>query len=155
VAHKREAARALEATTTLEHTVFHVGFFMDYWGLGPHGVPGVPSYLATRTPFVTWLDMAHGAAAIPGSGDVPVVFTHTADVARFVAASLDLPRWERETFVQGDRLTWNQFLRLAEEARGKYPYSCSPLCRCCYDLGVFDYFSFVVSPLVNADMRNG
>ncbi|KAK4248804.1 isoflavone reductase [Corynascus novoguineensis] len=118
VAHKREAARALEATTTLEHTVFHVGFLMDYWGLGPHGVLGVPSYLATRTPFVTWLDMAHGAAAIPGSGDVPVVFTHTADVARFVAASLDLPRWERETFVLGDRLTWNQFLRLAEEARG-------------------------------------
>ncbi|CAI6092113.1 unnamed protein product [Clonostachys chloroleuca] len=39
-------------------------------------------------------DIANNAAAIPGSGDVPAVFTHTSDVARFVAASLDLDHWD-------------------------------------------------------------
>lgn len=63
-------------------------------------------------------DIANNAAAIPGSGDVPAVFTHTSDVARFVAASLDLDHWDSVHYVIGDRVTWNEFLRLAEEAKG-------------------------------------
>jgi len=104
--------KELAKTTDLEHTVFHVGFFMDYWGL-----PAVKSWLA-RTPLVLWLDIVNNAAAIPGEGNTPSIFTHTSDVAKFVAASLDLPKWEPETYLYGDRVTWNEFLHLAEEARG-------------------------------------
>jgi hypothetical protein len=87
---------------------------MDYWG-----IPGVKSNLARDPPLVSWVDMVHHAAALPGTGDVPVVFTHTADVARFVAASLDLSTWEPETWVAGDKVTWNEFVRLAEQATGR------------------------------------
>lgn len=113
VAHKLAARAALAQTTSLQHTCFYNGYFMDYWG-----IPRVPSYLA-RTPLVFWLDIAHNKAALPGSGDVPVVFTHTRDVAKCVAASLDLAEWEKETYVKGDRLTWNEFVTLAEEVKGE------------------------------------
>jgi len=112
ILHKWNSKKELLKTKTLQHTVFYNGYFMDYWG-----VPGVQSYLG-RTPVPMWLDMVHNAAARPGSGDVPGVFTHTTDVGRFVAASLDMEEWPQETFVYGDKLTWNQFLRLAEEAKG-------------------------------------
>jgi len=113
IVYKWEAQKALDATTDLEYTVAHNGFFMDYWG-----IPGVKSNMA-RSPPVNWLDVANNAASIPGSGNVPSVFTHTTDVARFVAALLDAPKWEKETFVYGDKVTWNEFLKLAEEAKGE------------------------------------
>jgi hypothetical protein len=112
VVHKINAMKELQNTRNLEHTVFHTGYLMDYWGF-----PGVKSYLS-RMPLVFWLDIPNNAAAIPGSGNTYAVFTHTTDVARFVAASLDLPSWEPETFVMGDRVTWNEFLHWAEEAKG-------------------------------------
>ncbi|KXX76833.1 Isoflavone reductase IRL [Madurella mycetomatis] len=112
VIHKINAQKELRKTKSLEYTVFYNGYFMDYWGF-----PGVKSYLA-RTPLVYWLDIPNDAAAIPGSGNTHALFTHTNDVGRFVAASLDLPEWEPETFVFGDRVTWNEFLHLAEEAKG-------------------------------------
>lgn len=84
---------------------------MDFWG-----VPAVKSYMGYQT---LVLDVPNNAAAIPGTGDEPVVFTHTTDVARFVAASLALERWEPVSYVVGDRVTWNEFLHLAEEAKGR------------------------------------
>ncbi|KAK3985330.1 isoflavone reductase [Cladorrhinum sp. PSN332] len=112
VPQKLAAWNELQKTTSLEYTVFHNGYFMDYWG-----IPNYPSYLA-RAPLITWLDIANNAAAIPGSGNTHAHFTHTSDVGKFVAASLDLPEWKKETFIYGDRLTWNEFLKLAEEAKG-------------------------------------
>ncbi|KAL8404830.1 hypothetical protein RB594_009634 [Gaeumannomyces avenae] len=110
---KLEVKEELAKTKTLEHTLFNNGYFMDYWGL-----PKVPSYLSRMPNYPFWIDMENNAAALPGSGDVPAHFTHTADVARFVAASLDLPKWEPETDVYGDLFTWNEFLRLGEDAKG-------------------------------------
>lgn len=110
--HKSNARKELEKTKNLEYTVFHNGYFMDYWG-----IPVVKSWLV-RMPLVFWIDIANNAAAIPGSGNTPAVFTHTTDVARFVAASLDLPKWEPDTYIFGDRVTWNEFLHWAEDAKG-------------------------------------
>lgn len=50
---------------------------------------------------------------------MPVTFTYTFDVARYVVAALDLAAWPEESCVAGDTLTWNEFLALAEEARGE------------------------------------
>lgn len=72
-------------------------------------------------PFTAVIDIAHDMAVIPGSGDNPVVFTHTADLARFVVASLDLEKWDPVSYVIGDKVTWNEFLALAEEAKGEFP----------------------------------
>ncbi|KXH30961.1 hypothetical protein CSAL01_07590 [Colletotrichum salicis] len=60
------------------------------------------------------VDIEHNRAAIPGQGDTPVTFTHTLDVAEFV----ELPTWEKESYVIGENVTWNEFLRIAEEVKG-------------------------------------
>lgn len=110
VPYKLQAQDELKRTKNLEYTIFHTGYFSDYWGM-----PVVKSNMA---PMTAVIDIAHNAAAIPGSGNVPVIFTHTTDVAKYVAASLDLDTWDPEFFIIGDRLTWNEFLQLAEDAKG-------------------------------------
>lgn len=95
----------------LQWTVFLNGIFLDYFAW-----PHLRSHLK---PNVFAIDVAHRAAAIPGAGDVPVTFTYTFDVARYVVAALDLAAWPEESCVAGDTLTWNEFLALAEEARGE------------------------------------
>lgn len=108
---KLEAQRELRKTTDLETTYVVNGFFLDSWG-----VPAVKTRMGYST---IVLDVPHKTAAIPGTGDVPIVFTHTTDVAKFVAASLDLVKWEPVSYVIGDKVTWNEFLHFAEVANGK------------------------------------
>lgn len=67
-----------------------------------------------------FIDMRNNFAALPGSGEVPVVFTHTFDVARFVAAALNLPVWERTSWIIGDRITWNDLAKQAQDVKGEY-----------------------------------
>jgi nucleoside-diphosphate-sugar epimerase len=66
----------------------------------------------------TFVDIAHRTAAIPGSGDVPVAFTYSRDVAQFVSAFLDLDKWEQSTFIVGDKVTFNELVKIAEETTG-------------------------------------
>ncbi|EKG10558.1 Taurine catabolism dioxygenase TauD/TfdA [Macrophomina phaseolina MS6] len=98
------------ASTDLERRRFSLGVFMDYWGMN--------AFKSHLEPFAWAVDLENKVAAIPGSGNEPVVFTHSYDVARFVVAALDLPKWERHSFVVGDKLTWDDFLTIAEEVRG-------------------------------------
>lgn len=91
----------------------HHGFFLDYYGS--------PNMETHMTPAPMILDIAHDAAAIPGSGNTPAVFPHSTDVAKFVTLMLDLEKWDPVSYVDGDRVTWNEFVRLAEEAKGKWP----------------------------------
>ncbi|RSM03810.1 hypothetical protein CEP52_007177 [Fusarium oligoseptatum] len=104
------AAMAELEGTGLEWTIICNGFFLDYWGM-----PKVKSYLGPMTLFI---DPAGKEAAIPGSGDTPVVFTYSQDVAKFTAALLTLDKWEKESYVIGTKLSLNHFLELAEEVRG-------------------------------------
>ncbi|GJC83394.1 oxidoreductase swnN [Colletotrichum liriopes] len=110
VPHKLRAKALLKETKDLEYTVVHNGFFLDYWG-----TPAVPSNMS---PFTLVIDIPNDAATIPGSGNTPIAFTHTTDVGKFVAAALDLEKWEPETFIVGDKVTWNEFLQHAEAAKG-------------------------------------
>ncbi|GME46751.1 putative nmra-like family protein [Neofusicoccum parvum] len=96
--------------TNLEFTSIYNGHFLDYFGR-----PHIKTY---QRPLTFVLDVANKTAAIPGTGDEPIVFTYSFDVAKFVSASLDLAEWPEELFVIGDRTTWNEFVKLAEEARG-------------------------------------
>jgi nucleoside-diphosphate-sugar epimerase len=105
------AIETLEGSN-LEWTVFHNGIFLDYFG-----GPSMKSYLK---PNVFVIDIANRIAAIPGTGDVPVTFTYTFDLARFVVAALDLEKWEEESRVVGDAVTWHEFVKLAEEITGMH-----------------------------------
>ena len=97
--------------TGLEWTAFHTGYFMDYFGY-----PGMKTHMNQLT---NVLDATNNAAAIPGDGNTPVTFTYTGDVAKYVVAAVDLPKWDEFSNVIGDKVTWNEFVRLAEEAKGK------------------------------------
>ncbi|KAM0425872.1 hypothetical protein ACHAPT_008810 [Fusarium lateritium] len=106
---KLAVVAALE-NTSLEYTLWFTGHFADYY-VTPH----LPSHMI---PLGVVIDMANNAAAIPGSGNVPVAFTYTMDLAKFVAASLALSKWQPETYLVGDKLTWNELLELVEAAKG-------------------------------------
>ncbi|KAF4465529.1 nmra-like family [Fusarium albosuccineum] len=106
---KIAAEEALEKTD-LEWTIVCNGFFLDYWGM-----PKIKSYLS---PSVLVLDIPARKAAIPGSGDVPVVFTYSGDVAKYTAALLTLDKWDKVSYVIGDKITWNNFVATAEEVLG-------------------------------------
>ncbi|EUC35657.1 hypothetical protein COCCADRAFT_3197 [Bipolaris zeicola 26-R-13] len=99
---------AVEATS-LDSTSVINGMFMDYYA-----PPGIKTYFP---PLAFVLDMANNVAAIPGSGDVPVVFTYTFDVGRMAAALLTLPKWSKFYYIIGDRATWNQVIQMAEETK--------------------------------------
>jgi hypothetical protein len=99
----------LEASS-LEYTTVINGFFADYFVTSK-----IVSHMGS---FPIVLDVANNAAAIPGSGNVPVAFTHTTDVARFTAKLLSLETWPKESYIVGEKLTWNEFLSLVEEAKG-------------------------------------
>ncbi|ENH69294.1 hypothetical protein FOC1_g10004832 [Fusarium oxysporum f. sp. cubense race 1] len=106
---KKAATEQLE-TTSLEWTKVYNGYFLDYYG-----TPKLKSYMDDIS---FSIDMRNNFAALPGSGEVPVVFTHTFDVARFVAAALDLPVWERTSWIIGDRITWNDLAKQAQDVKG-------------------------------------
>ncbi|KAI0403795.1 NAD(P)-binding protein [Xylaria palmicola] len=109
-AFKVEVLRALKQATDLEYTSFYTGIFLDYYSM-----PAVKSHMK---PTVLVIDVAHAAASIPGTGDTPISFTHTTDVAKYVAAALDLDRWESAYNLSADKVTWKEFLSLAERVRG-------------------------------------
>ncbi|KAH6869438.1 hypothetical protein B0T10DRAFT_568906 [Thelonectria olida] len=57
-------------------------------------------------------------AAIPGSGNTSVTFTHTFDLAKYVDRALDLEKWNPGSYIVGDKVTWNEFAEIAEAAKG-------------------------------------
>lgn len=107
---KKFLVKTLRESKTLEYTEVHNGYFLDFFG-----VPKIPSYM---TPFTIVVDMPYNTAAIPGTGDELVTLTHTRDIARYVAALLDVDKWETETTVAGETITWNKFVEIAEEVKG-------------------------------------
>ena len=112
--YKVAAIEKLRATS-LAHTIFITGQFLDYFGM-----PHVPTYLPGISVVV---DVENMKAAIPRDGNTPIVFTYTVDVAKFVAASLELPKWPQRSVIVGDRITANQLVSLVEKVRGKlYQY---------------------------------
>jgi len=96
--------------STLEWTRVNNGYFLDYWG-----IPKIHTFFKPST---VVLDLNNNAASIPGEGNTPVAFTHTTDVASYVSKALDLPEWKPESYVVGDQITWNEFVSLAEKAKG-------------------------------------
>lgn len=98
--------------TTLEYTLLSTGIFLDYtvW-------PQIPSEMP-QIPLAWWVDLPHNLAAIPGTGEETVVLTHTRDIGTFVAAALSLPAWEKRYTIIGDRLSFHEFVKIAEEVKG-------------------------------------
>ena len=83
---------------------------MDYFGM-----PHVPTYLP---PEACFLDIPRAKAAVPGFGDELVAWTYSKDVGKFVARSLDLPKWPEKSIIVGDRMSYKDLIQLVETVRG-------------------------------------
>ncbi|RAL10811.1 NAD(P)-binding protein [Aspergillus homomorphus CBS 101889] len=99
----------------LQWTVFLNGIFLDYFG------PSTLRFYLKPNVFV--MDRKNKVAGIPGDGEAKVTFTYTFDLALYVVAMLDVEDWPEESRVIGDTVTWNVFVRLAEE-----------ICRCHFEV---------------------
>ncbi|KAL8801473.1 MAG: hypothetical protein Q9182_004440 [Xanthomendoza sp. 2 TL-2023] len=109
---KREALAELQNHPNIEYTLFHTGFFMDYFGM-----PHAPTHMLAEVPFI---DIPAAKAALPGNGDEnKVVLTYTKDVARFVRKAVESEDpWPEKSVIVGDSVTLNEILQTAEKARG-------------------------------------
>jgi len=97
--------------TNLEWTGIRNGLFTDFYV-----APKVKSYL---NPLPLVIDIQGNAAGIPGTGNEAIVLTHTSDISKYVAELvLDSNPWTQVSVVIGDRITWNEFVKIAEDVRG-------------------------------------
>ncbi|KAL6792344.1 hypothetical protein GGI42DRAFT_178261 [Trichoderma sp. SZMC 28013] len=108
-AFSRASDNALRSTM-LEWTRFSVGLFLDYYGM-----PAIKTHLP---PMSFAVDMNSKKAALPGTGNEPFAFIYSYDVAKFVSAFLDAPKWEEITYIYGEKTTWNEFIKVASEVTG-------------------------------------
>jgi hypothetical protein len=106
-------------TTSLEWTAIFPGIFLDFYALS------IPSHVPHMA---LGVDINANVAGIPGSGTYPNYFTHTVDIAKYTVAVLGIKKWETKYFIVGDTKTWNEFLSIAEEAKGvKFEVTYDPI----------------------------
>lgn len=66
-----------------------------------------------------FIDARAGIADIPGDGTTKITFTSVQDTAKFVAASLDLDKWEELSGIVGETKTFDEVVDVAERITGK------------------------------------
>ena len=90
---------------------------MNVWGVGAvneleealAGYKSLPFILALKDESVTF----------PEDGEQKIVVTTMQDVGRYVAASLDLPKWEPISRIVGDRISGNELVELVKKVTGR------------------------------------
>ncbi|KFY70879.1 hypothetical protein V499_08901 [Pseudogymnoascus sp. VKM F-103] len=107
---KIAAIDKLKEFPSLSSIRFITGMFMDFFGPPPN-----PPQINVISIVI---DPEHAKAGIPGDGSATIIITHTTDVARFVAAALSLPDWPEKVIIQGDRLTLDEVVAVAESVKG-------------------------------------
>ena len=103
----------------LEITAFTCGIFMNYLAFGSSTADAQKELEGIENPFAFIVDIKNGKAEIPGTGKEPVAFTRWQDVGKFVAAAVELEKWEEELSMVGDIMSYDDVVRLAEEVTGK------------------------------------
>jgi nucleoside-diphosphate-sugar epimerase len=90
------------------------------WALDLYGLPRVKSYMK---PFRYVLDFEARRAAVPGDGTQKVSFLHTADLARYVCALVEVEgEWPEVSAFVGGVVSWGEFVRVAERVTGMFSY---------------------------------
>lgn len=113
----KEAVWEAVRESGLEYTRFINGFWMNVWG------PGAPrDETDARSgyqgpPFA--LDLQAGTLVVPGDGSQKVVSTTMQDIGRFVASSLNLPAWEPDSRIVGDKMSCNEIPHLVKKVTGR------------------------------------
>ncbi|OJZ91581.1 hypothetical protein ASPFODRAFT_123349 [Aspergillus luchuensis CBS 106.47] len=97
--------------TKMQYTRVCPGVLMDYWGM--------PRVRTNIHQHVLGIDVANCWAGIPGDGNDKMSVTYSYDLAAYIVKLLDLEEWPEFSIFAGDDITFNELLKLAEEARGK------------------------------------
>ncbi|KAF2097284.1 NAD(P)-binding protein [Rhizodiscina lignyota] len=119
---QQDTVKELRKHPSIEWTLFHNGYFMDYFGQ-----PYALTYMPSEVPFV---DIEACKAAIPGTGEERVVFTHSTDMAKFVSRAIGMKpgSWKEHSWIIGDKVTFHEIVATAEKARGvKFDVAYDPL----------------------------
>ena len=104
-----EAAKA----SGMECTQFTCGIFMNYLGTGTPK-EGTEALSGLR-PWNFVINTNAGTADLPGDGNTKLTFTRLQDVGKFVAAALDLDKWEEEMGMVGDSMSYNEVVSAIEK----------------------------------------
>ena len=104
-----EAAKA----SGMECTQFTCGIFMNYLGTGTPK-EGTEALSGLR-PWNFVININDGTADLPGDGNTKLTFTRLQDVGAFVAAALDLDKWEEEMGMIGDTMSYNEVISAIEK----------------------------------------
>lgn len=91
---------ALRAQTDLEWTLFSCGWLIDL------ALPRRNRHLNDAGDAFS-IDYNNNKIVIPGTGDEPVDYTTSRDAARAIACLLKAPRWDRYTYISGEKSTVN------------------------------------------------
>ena len=104
-----EAAKA----SGLEYTQFTCGIFMNYLATGTPK-EGTEALSGLR-PWNFVINTKAGTADLPGDGNTKLTFTRLQDVGKFVAAALDLDKWEEEMGMVGETMSYNEVVSAIEK----------------------------------------
>ena len=104
-----EAAKA----SGMECTQFTCGIFMNYLGTGTPK-DGTEALSGLR-PWNFVINTNAGTADVPGDGNTKLTLTRLQDVGKFVAAALDLDKWEEEMGMVGDTKSYNEVISAIEK----------------------------------------
>ena len=97
----------------MEYTQFTCGIFMNTLGTGTPR--GETEALGGLRPWTFVVNMKAGTADLPGDGSSKMTFTRTHDIGEFVAAALDLPKWEEEMGMVGSTMSYNEVVDAIEK----------------------------------------
>ncbi|KAF8907963.1 hypothetical protein CPB84DRAFT_1834754 [Gymnopilus junonius] len=103
----------------LEVTAFSCGIFTNYLAHGSSNVHAREELEGIENSFPVGVDIKEGRADIPGTGKEIVTFTRWQDVGKFVAAAVELERWEKESSMAGDAMSYDEVIKIAEEVTGR------------------------------------
>ena len=109
----------LEATKAsgMEFAQFTCGIFMNYLGTGTPK-EGIDALSGLR-PWNFVIDTKAGTADLPGDGNAKLTFTRLQDVGKFVAAALELDKWEEEMGMVGSTMSYREVVSAVEKVTKK------------------------------------
>lgn len=108
----------------MKYTVFSCGIFYERFAPGGLQACGMGVTCRIRNQGDYLIDIGRGTAEIPETNpqgrSVQVVMTSAVDVARFVAAAVELgiDSWPREFKMRGSRMSTQRLQEICSEVRG-------------------------------------
>jgi nucleoside-diphosphate-sugar epimerase len=101
----------------LEITRFHCGLWTNTLGYGATKEPA--EALGGYSGPTLGIQVDKGTATLVNGGNDEVVFTRLQDIGPLVIKALELPRWEYDTYIVGERTTFRNIVDIIQQVTGR------------------------------------